>query len=50
MKVEGEARDVLDQYLDKWNWGQGQVLNPTPNLEMAQQREAVRSLWRLYYH
>ena len=24
-KVEGEARDVLDQFLDKWNWGQGRT-------------------------
>ena len=25
VKVEGEARKVLDQYLDRWNWGQGRI-------------------------
>ena len=48
MKLEGEARNVLDQFLDRWNWGQGRILNP--NLIMAQEREAVRSQWRMYYH
>ena len=50
LKVEGEARDVLDQYLDKWNWSQGRILVPNPNLEAAKEREEVRTQWRLYYH
>ena len=50
LKVEGEARDVLDQYLDRWNWGQGRILVQNPNLEAAKEREEVRSQWRLYYH
>ena len=48
--MEGEALDVLDQYLDKWNWGQGIILTPNPNLVAAKEREEVRNQWRLYYH
>lgn len=44
-KLTGEARGVLDTFLDKWNWKD--VNNP--NLEEAKKREAARSLWRAYY-
>ena len=29
LKVEGEAQDVLNHYLDKWNWGEGRYLAQT---------------------
>lgn len=41
VKLEGEARNVLDPSLDEWNGGQGIILNT--NIEMAKQREVVRS-------
>ena len=41
---------VRDQYLDKWDWGQGRILAPNPNLVVVKQREEVRSQWRLHYH
>lgn len=48
MKLSGEARNVLDTSLDKWNWWDGRIWNP--NLHMAKEREAVRFQRRMYYH
>ena len=45
-KLTGEAKKVLNSFLNKWQW----TNRKNPNLEKATEREGAHALWRKFYH
>ena len=47
-KLTGQGRKYMENHLIKWNWKLSEAENP--NLEAAITREALRAVWRTFYH